>query len=70
MHYLGKNAAEKFKDVDHNTAPVKVRLEITQDENPDLYIQRYGSCLFISSNLEHYWHAVKEDNKFKKILSY
>lgn len=68
MHYLGDNAVEKFKDVDHNTEPVKVRLVITQDKNPDLYMQRYHECLFLANHLEHYWHAVKEENKFKKIF--
>ena len=67
-HYLGDNSVEKFKDIDHNTAPVKVRLVITQDKNPDLYMQRYHDCLFLANHLEYYWHAVKEDNKFKKIF--
>ena len=63
-----KEEIQKFNDIGYDSEPLKVRLEITQDENPDLYMQRYGSCLFISNHVERYWHAVKEDNKIKKIF--
>ena len=64
---LSKESAEKFKDIQGEDM-AKVSLIITEDENPDLFIQRYKECLFIANHLEPYWHLVKEDNKLKKIF--
>ena len=50
----GKEYEEKFKDIDHNTEPVPVRLVPTDSETPDLYVQRYKDCLFINTSLVTY----------------
>ena len=67
-HYLGEGVAEKFKDIDHNSAPVKVKLVLTDDKNPDLYMQRYKDSLFIRTHTEKYWHAVQNTNRFLRII--
>lgn len=51
--YLGAKSYSKFSDVTWRK-PIKVRLVLSHDSDPDMYIQRVGENLFIDCMIMEY----------------
>lgn len=64
-YYPSLNVMDRLQ-FGHKT-PIKVKLVICDDENPDLYIQRWKDCLFFSGRIERLWICGDKDREVIRV---